>query len=58
MLSQFTINKKANEVQNTQHYERESERYYKFAQSEIQQYIQNHSQIISATLANQQSQRR
>lgn len=55
---QFTINKKANEVQNTQHYERESERYYKFAQSEIQQYIQNHSQIISATLANQQSQRR
>ena len=55
---QFTINKKANEVQNTQHYERESDKYYKWAQSEIQQYIQNHSQVISATLAAQQSQRR
>ena len=55
---QTTINKKANEVQNIQHYERESEKYYKWAQSEIQQYIQNHSQIIGATLASQQSQRR
>ena len=50
---QATINKKANEVQNIQHYERESEKYYKWAQSEIQQYIQNHSQIIGATLASQ-----
>ena len=55
---QTTINKKANEVQNIQHYERESEKYYKWAQGEIQQYIQNHSQIIGATLAAQQSQRR
>ena len=30
---QATINKKANEVQNIQHYERESEKYYKWAQS-------------------------
>jgi len=55
---QLTINKKANEIQNIQHYERESEKYYKWAQTEIQQYIQNHSQIIGATLAAQQSQRR
>jgi len=55
---QLSINKKANEVQNTQHYERESDKYYKWAQSEIQQYIQNHSQVISSTLAAQQSQRR
>ena len=54
---QLTINKKANEVQNTQHYERESEKYYKWAQTEIQQYIQNHSQVIAATIASQ-SQRR
>ncbi len=50
---QYTINKKANEVQNIQHYERESDKYYKWAQSEVQQYIQNHSQIIGATLASQ-----
>ena len=54
---QLSINKKANEVQNTQHYERESEKYYKWAQTEIQQYIQNHSQVIAATIASQ-SQRR
>jgi hypothetical protein len=55
---QLTINKKANEVQNITHYERESEKYYKWAQNEIQQYIQNNSQVIAATLAAQTSQRR
>jgi len=55
---QATVNKKLNEFQNIQHYERESDKYYKWAQSEIQQYIQNHSQVISATIASQTSQRR
>jgi hypothetical protein len=54
---QLTINKKANDVQNTQFYQKESEKYYSWAQSEIQQYIQNNSKIIGATMAAQKSQR-
>jgi len=39
--------------QNTQYYERQSERYYKWAQSEVTQYIQNNSKMINQTIAAQ-----
>tara|TARA_X000001388_G_scaffold58377_1_gene43660 strand:- start:2355 stop:3545 length:1191 start_codon:yes stop_codon:yes gene_type:complete len=43
--------------QNVQRYEREAEKYYKFAQSEITQYIQNNNKIIGQTMAAQAAQR-
>jgi len=55
---QLAINKKLNQLQNIQHYERESDKYYKWAQSEIQQYIGNNSKMIAATMSQNQQQRR
>jgi len=55
---QLAINKKLNQLQNIQHYERESDKYYKWAQSEIQQYIGNNSKMIAATMNQNQQQRR
>jgi len=57
---QSEIGEKTQEVallsQNVQRYEREADRYYKWAQTEIQQYIQNNSKIIQQTMAAQAAQ--
>jgi len=46
----------AAKTQNTQYYERQAERYYKWAQAEITQYIQNNSKVINQTIAAQAAQ--
>ena len=43
-------------AQNVQRYERESDKHYKWAQMEIQQYIQNNSKMIQQTMAAQAAQ--
>ena len=64
---QFEISNKTQEgtfkAQNVQYYEKQAEKYYTWAQTEITQYIQNNSKMINQTIAaqaqaQQQQQRR